>query len=445
MAKRVTPPEADPLRSQTLLWTAVAVSAVVSTAALVAAAGADRRSLGLVTSPFGWNRIIVIHTLFTLVLSWWFARVLAQLIPELIERWMTVVWGGVGVGIALLTFLAGVAVDSFLESTQSGYTARLVCRIVWCLALQVPWYMMARSATPGRSQPPAFSTANLFGFSLLTAVGVPVSFLAVFLDQQTAYARDHWQKVELLKARLMVQRLVDVGSTVSLGKRGLGNNSSVLVEVTPDAALRELQNNLVFMQEQITQLKALPRSPELVLQLARCYLSVGRADDTEAMLKPLAETDPSAAIELAGLYKGMERNDESRRWAEKALRVAQQAKPTSEDETALNENIQMQAYEMLTVSAGEAAEFDQAEQYLLEALDRLPSRRAEIHDRLGTHFEFIGELSKASEHQREAARLDPDRFSEPDSLVEKMLSSGAPVGLARPQSSRYKHEAPEDP
>lgn len=440
MAKRVTPPEADQPKSNALLWTAVAVAAVVSTAALILAAGVDRRSLGLSTSPFGWNRIIVIHTLSTLVLSWWFARVLGQLIPELKERWMTPVWGGVGILIAVLTVLAGIAVDALLDSNQSGYTARLVCRIAWCMALQVPWYMTALAATKGPSRPAVFSTMNLLAFSVMTAVGIPASFLAVFLGQQTEYARGHWQQAELLDAMLLVQRLYDVGSTVSLGGRSLGDGASVLVEVTPQAALRELRNNLTFMQDEIKQLEAAPASRDQALQLAQCYLSVGRTDDAEAKLKALAKDDPSSAIILAGLYKDNERTEDSRTWAKKALQLAQQTKPANEHEQFLNEKVQMQAYDMLAVFAGEVADFQQAEKYLLDALGRLPSLRAEIHDRLGKHFEFIGELTKASEHQREAARLDPEQFSDPASLVSKMLESGAPVGLARPKSSRYKHD-----
>ncbi len=44
----------------------------------------------------------------------------------------------------------------------------------------------------------------------------------------------------------------------------------------------------------------------------------------------------------------------------------------------------------------------------------------------------------ARQHQQQAAQLDPDRYSSPDSLLRKMLSAGSPVGLARPKSSRYQ-------
>jgi hypothetical protein len=415
------------------------IAAVVSTAALVWGAGADRRSLGIATSPFGWNRVIIVHTLSTLVLSWWFARLATRLIPELKERWMTFIWAGVGIFVAVLTLLAGVVAGALLDSTQAGYTGRLVARIVWCMALQVPWYMMALSAQKGPAPSPVFSSVNLLGFSLITAVGVPVSFLAVFLDQQTGYARDHWQKVELVRSMLLVQRLYDAGSTASLGERKIEGNVTTLVSVTPQAALRELQDNLAFMQDQIQQLEGSRPSPDVTRQLAQCYLSVDRDDEAEKALATLANEDASAAIMLAHLCKKAGRKEESRQWAEKALRLAQQSQPASDQERSLLENIQMQAYDTLAVFAGEDADFESAEQYLQEALQRLPSRAADIHDRLSRHFEFIGELSRASEHQREAARLDPERFSEPPSLVWKMLSSGAPVGLARPQSSRYKH------
>jgi tetratricopeptide (TPR) repeat protein len=415
------------------------LGAAVSTIALFAAAGADRRSLGLATSPYGWNRVIVVHTMSTLVLSWWFARTLGQVIPELRERWMTLVWAGVGGLVTLLTVVAGIAADPLLESLQAGYAGRLIVRILWCMALQVPWFMLALSARQGTSRPPAFSTGNLLAFAVFTAVGVPLSFLAVFFDQQTGYARTHWEKFELLDAMLLVQRLYDAGSNVPLGGRRLGNESSAVVEVTPQTALRELRDNLTFLQQQIQQLEAAPPSRERTLQLAEFYLSVDRPDDAMAALKTLAPADPFAAVSLANLCHEEGLDEESQRWAETALQLAGQTEPTDQKQATRYEDIQMQAYKTLALLAGEQTDFARAEQYMLEALERLPSRRAEIHDRLGKHYEFIGELGKASKHQREASRLAPEQFPEPASLAWKMLSSGAPVGLARPKSSRYKH------
>jgi tetratricopeptide (TPR) repeat protein len=416
------------------------LAAVVSTGALAAAAGSDRRSLGLATSPFGWNRLIVIHTLSTLMISLGVARLLGQLIADLRERWFALVWVLVGVAVAWMTGLAGVVVEALLDSSQAGYGVRLACRTVWCVVLQVPWCMAGIAAMKKPRPPALFPLGHLMALGALSAVGIPASFTAVFLEQQTQSALAKWQQDQLYEARLLVQRLNDVGSTLGLGQRPQGTGAASLAQqVTPQAALRDLQNALVFRANQIDTLKATNRGENESMQLARFYLSLDQTDKAEATLRPLANAHALAAIQLAGICRETDRPEESRKWAEKALQLAQKAEPAGQDEVALNENIQMQAYDLLAVFAGEASDFVAAEKYLREAWERLPARRADIHHRLGKHYEFIGELAKAVKHQQEAARLEPNRYPPPSSVVRKMLSTGAPVGLARPKSSRYKH------
>ena len=223
-----------PARPSAAVWVGVTLAALVSTVALAAAAGHDRRSVGLATSPFGWNRLIVMHTLASLPLAWWCARTLADWIPDLKQRWLTAVWCVIGLIVVWLTIVAGVMAGSMLESSQAGYAFRLMWRVAWCLALQVPWCMVGLAAVRGVTPRPVFSAQNLLALGLLTALGVPLSFMPVFLDQQTVLAQGQWQQAKLSDAWLLVQRLCDVGSTQSLGQRSVsGADGQAWEEVTP--------------------------------------------------------------------------------------------------------------------------------------------------------------------------------------------------------------------
>lgn len=418
------------------------LAAIVSIGALVWGGGPDRDAAGFALSPFGWHRVIVIHALATLMLSWWLARMLGQWKPPLITSGMVVVWVVMGAGIAVLTIVSGAGVERVIDSGRADYTARLLVRVLWCLALQTPWCLLGLAATRAshKEPSPSFSAANLFGLSVVTAVGVPISFLFIFLDQQTQAAHDAWQQTRLIAARLLVQRLYDVGSTANLGERVVpAGTRQVTVEVTPAMALADLEEACEFVERQIDEMAAFEKLPAADhLKLAQYYVALNRYAEAEATLEPLAEQEPSAALELARVLKEQGRSDESRNWAHKALARAQQANPTSAAETEARDAIQMGAYDMLVVLAGEEADFKTAERYLLEALQQLPNYRASIHSRLASHYEFTGELANALAHQQKAAQAAPEKFAPPDSLLAKMLSSGAPVGLARPKSSRYK-------
>jgi tetratricopeptide (TPR) repeat protein len=193
-----------------------------------------------------------------------------------------------------------------------------------------------------------------------------------------------------------------------------------------------------FLRRRVQQLKASPLNDATQLELAEAYESLGEDENAEQALRSLAERSPAAALRIAEIHLRQKRPDSSRLWAEKTLQLAQAAQPSDNQQRALMENIELRAYDMLAVFAGEKAEFERAESYLQEALERLPTHAAHIHDRLAKHYEFIGELKKSQDHQQKAADLDPERYSPPEALMRKMLSTGAPVGLARPKSSRYQ-------
>ena len=415
------------------------LAAVISTAALIGAAAIHEQPAGASISPFGWNRVVVIHSLSTLILSWWLAGRIWEQTTAIHPRRMLMIWGLIGLVLAALTFFGGVFLRPVIDALNAGFAVRLVTRVVWCMMLQVPWCLVGL-ATVRESEVQGgvkLGSLNVFGLGVVTALGVPLSFLAVFCEEQTRVARDNWVQTQLVDSYALVQRLYDVGSTSSLGERA-STDGSTSGSVTPEQALADLQMAMQYVGHRIDQHSHGQLDDEGRLQLARDFLSLDRTDAAKDMLVPIAENHPVAAILLAEICKEQGDPAASRAWARKAMKVASDAAKMNHDAANTSDDVQLRAYDMLAVFAGEEGDFKAAEGFFLEALERIPSRAAEIHDRLGKHYEFLGELPRAIQHQQQAALLDPETFVPPDSLTQKVLSSGAPVGLARPKSSRYK-------
>ena len=411
----------------------------ISTAVLIGGAAIHQQPADVSISPFGWNRVIFIHSMSTLILSWWWAGRIWQQSTTIQPRRMMIVWGIVGVMLALLTLLGGDFVRPVIDAVNAGFVLRLVCRVLWCMMLQVPWCLvgLATFGVSGVQRAVKLASLNVLGLGVVTAFGVPISFLAVFSEEQTRVARDSWVQAQLVDAHTLVQRLYDVGSTASLGERTSADGSTDL-GVTPERALADLELALKYVGHRIDQRSGGQLNEDGRLQLARDYLSLGRPDSAQKILVPIADHHPVAAILLAEICKERGHVQASRDWAERPLKAARAVAAVSPGEVEASENVQLRAYDMLAVFAGEEGDFEAAKDYFIDALEHLPRRAAEIHDRLGKHYEFLGELPRAIQHQQQAALLDPETFVPPDSLTQKVLSSGAPVGLARPKSSRYE-------
>ena len=422
-------------------WAAVLLAFAVPTLALVAAAGEARRVENLTTSPFGWNRLIVIHSFSSLILAWCVARSISRSWPSLIGRRGTILWVVVGCLAAAMAVVTGPVVEAIVDTVEAGYVTRLIVRILWCVVLQLPWCLwgLTRLAAQQPPRAPLFATRSLLSLGLVTAIGVPVAFLSVFLKDQTLQVRDEWQQRQFREAQRRVQRLCDVGSTLNLGERSVTTGTyRRTVPIEPRRARDDLAQAVRFTAQRIEQLQASALTDAGRRELADCYRSLSQDDQAEQTLAPIGERDPGAALTLAEIQLAQKRPQTGQRWAQRALQLAQSATPADDRQRTALEAIQLRAYDMLALWAGERADFATAESYLLEALRRFPAQAVQVHDRLGRHYEFTGDLTLARQHQQQAAQLDPERFPPPESLLRKMLSAGSPVGLARPKSSRYQ-------
>jgi tetratricopeptide (TPR) repeat protein len=419
------------------------LSVAISAGALILAAEPDRMPWGVAASPFGWNRVVVVYSIATAMLSWGLTRLLV--LSPTVRRYaqLKVIWIVLGIGIAVYTILMGPVVANYLSSLQIDSVGRTAVRIAWCLALQIPWFLLVVNMSASAQHPSRFllSLKHLLAIGILTAVAVPASFLAVFLEEQTLAAERLWQELKVGQAIQTVQRLHDVGSTRAVIVQHTGDTQQTLTsQMLPAEALEHLRLSIIYFAERAATLEKLVAEDDAFAprhELVSCYNALDRTDAAITVLETMSDVDAHAALRLARMLAPLDRPDDCRAAAEQVLRLARQV---DGDKRRKDHDIEQQcyaAYDILVVLAGERGDFAEAERLLREAHRELPTQRAAIDAFLARHFEFLGDYAQAAMHQRLAAEAAPDRYARPDAIWKSVMSHGAPVGLARPKSSRY--------
>ncbi|MCH8922019.1 MAG: hypothetical protein IIA67_02585, partial [Planctomycetes bacterium] len=161
------------------------LAAFVSMGALLWAAGAGRQAIGLAVSPFGWQRLVVVHVFSSLLLSWTLAALAAEAMPVLRSRWFVGMWIVVGAALAWWTVSRGSFVAHAMDANRFGYGVRLAVRILWPVLLQLPWCLTgaALAGETVRTRSAASRTA-LAALSLTAALVAPACYLSFLTNQQ---------------------------------------------------------------------------------------------------------------------------------------------------------------------------------------------------------------------------------------------------------------------
>jgi tetratricopeptide (TPR) repeat protein len=337
----------------------------------------------------------------------------------------------------------GPVVANYLASIQVDSIGRTAVRIVWCMALQIPWMLLVSSVFRSAQQysPFLLPLKHLLAIGTLTAFAVPASFLAVFLEEQTLAAQRSWQELKVGQAIQTIQRLADVGSKRAITVQVAGDeHQPQTTQMLPAEAIEHLRLSVIYFAERAAALERLVARDHSFAsrhELVSCYIALDRIDAAITVLEAMSQEDVRAALRLARVLAPLDRPDACRAAAEQALELAKRA---PDDPGRAESDIEQQcysAYEILVVLAGERGDFTEAERLLRAAHRELPTQRAAIDAFLARHFEFLGDYAQAAIHQRQAAEAAPDQYAPPDKVWKSVLSHGAPVGLARPKSSRY--------
>ncbi|MCH8042621.1 MAG: tetratricopeptide repeat protein [Planctomycetes bacterium] len=394
---------------------ALVAAAVVSMGALLWAADAGRQTIGLAVSPFGWQRLVVVHVLSSLLLSWAIATLASEAIPVLRSGWLVGMWIVAGAALAWLTLSSGAFIAHAMDADRFGYSVRLLVRVLWPVLLQLPWCLagVAMAGEMVRARGPA-SRAALATLALTAALVAPACYLSSLLSQQMPAVVEVVAKPRIFKAKISLRRLCDVGSTQALELVNLDTGQPV--RLSPQQALDALDAKQALIADRIKQLRVSDPDTTSALELASLLAALERRAEARQLLEPIAEENPRAAVQLAQLFQEEGDWPQSSRWFETALERAQSNPPQDLGEAAASVELQSRSYDAMAYNAGKMKQFDDAERYYLEALEKLPSQRAYFHHQLSRHYELAGRIVKSDEQRRESARLDPDK-DEPVSTV----------------------------
>jgi tetratricopeptide (TPR) repeat protein len=139
------------------------------------------------------------------------------------------------------------------------------------------------------------------------------------------------------------------------------------------------------------------------LNRAFAFLQLDRSAEAEAILAPLAESDPTAGLLLGTAYRHRERWADAERTYQQVLDVLL---PQADRDSRAADGC-VAAYDGLAEARrGLDRPADAARGYR-EALDRLPGKQAHVHLQLGIHEANQGRSAAALGHFVEAVRLDP--------------------------------------
>ncbi|MBN2296314.1 MAG: tetratricopeptide repeat protein [Pirellulales bacterium] len=412
-------------------------------------AGNSQEPGSLAVAPFGWNRVVVVHAITALPLSWILSLAASRAWPMLRRRWTVLLWTIAGVDIAGLTIFAGNFVSQELAAHDAGSITRLVLRITWCLLLQIPWCLAALAMQKPEFVSPADSNinlrypltiANFICWSLVVAIVIPISFVNGLTASQATIAREHWRALRIEKARQIVLRLFDVGSTQSLGssENNTANNSHnnmMQRDILSKQALKMLNENVEFLSTQIKALRAGALTESQQLLLGKYYAALDRNTQACEMIELLAHTNAEAAVTLGEIEQRQGHWQAANQWFIKAIDLARQEKSHDPDTVAENKKLQTFAYDALARGARELKQFEQAEAFYHEAIEELPNRAAHFHAQLALHCDLGGRPAEAIVHQLKAHELDPNQHSAPASLTTKIFSNSTPVGIFAPAAS----------
>ncbi|MCI0465112.1 MAG: tetratricopeptide repeat protein [Gemmataceae bacterium] len=410
------------LRSFGLLF-GVLLALVVPLGALMAAADPERQVLGLIAAPFAWTRLLVVHLLATLPLS---------LLVALGFRGRTGMWPAAGVGVVLgvvltvATIRTGTSLGTWVDEQQAGYFARLAIRVIWCLALQVPWLLCGLAVVVPRTERygdlPRWAAASL---ALLVALagpavytagggGSPYSGASNLLDAQSRKAEELLARARLARAHALVEGLCDLGSTQPLAGE------------LPDAVRGELRQALQAATEAARAPLPARVSSAARVERAQLLAVLDRLDEAERLLQPLAADEPAATLLLAAIWQDQQRWEESSRGYRHALVLLGRDPATVP--------ARVQAYDGLAFNARARQAYREAETIYAEALEQVPQARAHFHFELGRHHHTGGRPGQALHHLETAARLDPTAYGSRASALIQNLTLYTPGCLLRGQS-----------
>lgn len=396
------------------LFIASILAITVPTLILHLTTDTDRRSFDLTAPPFGWLRILLTHLVTALPLGWLVASTLRRnsFVRNVSPASAIVV--GLLIAAMATAILPGLGNDIVAGEITS--LPALVVRAVAAFALILPWCVAFADAMPCIPSALAFSVA--VGVAILPS-GL---YSEAVIVNRTEIARDYLERERLSLARPIVLGLCELGSELPF------NNA------TPHQVLKFLDATLPKLEQAVAL--PLPANVPDAVRLERVMLLVRlhRLEDASQLLQPLADSDPAARLFLAGIYRDLNRWNESDQLFHAALAYYGPQGARDPDAAQLSQ----MAYEGIVFNAKQSGRLSAAEEVLQTGLAEYPGLSAFFHYELGRHYADRGRPAQAAYHLLEAARINPKRYGEPAEKLRRSLLTG-PYGCLFLRPSLLRH------
>lgn len=348
-------------------------------------------------APFGWRVVIVVHALATLPLAVAAAHGVCALWPVLRHRWAVVLFVPAGFLLAWLTLKYGSATGARLRQQEIGSLLRMAIRVLWPLALQLPWTLLAlqrgEEMKGQQPEPTEFKPRRMLGLSI-AAIAIAVVLPSIYVDD------------------LVRRRTREVDATLKDGQLAKATELlEPLEHFGASQAMRYVEQQVTIKQDRLRELdRKRPANPrhadERQLERAKIYRSLGQYDAARLALDDLPERYPAAAELMAIISRDHQQWDESALWFRRAVRplIASAAEEEVLYEVGRLDNL---AYVLRA-----QRKYRQIETMYVEAIERLPQQEDHFRFQLGLHYRLVGRPLEARRQWEEAARLDPAQFQD---------------------------------
>ena len=374
-------------------------------------------------APFGWSAVIVVYVRATLPLAVVAAHGACALWPGLRHRGAIMLLVPCGLLLGWLTLQYGGSLGPSLKQQQEvGGAVRMVIRILWPFALQLPWTLLALQRggemKEDQPKPPEFNPLRALGLTvaaLAIALVLPNVYVDDVVGRRMREVDDTLQDGQLAKAVKLLERLEHFGA------------SQALLSVEQQVTMK--QNRL---KDLIMQQPADPRqADERHFEMAQIYRSLGQYGAARIALDDLPDRYPPAAELMAIIYRDHQQWEESARWFRRATRPLTRV---SSDEEIIYE---VRRLDSLAYVLRAQRKYGRIEKMYNDAIERLPPQEAYFRFQLGRHYELVGRPIEARRQWEEAARIDPEQFQQPvEAAIAGELNSPTPGCLLGPLRSQ---------
>ncbi len=381
-------------------------------------------------APFGLFEVVSVHVLAGVALAWTLSEAgIVGWLTKLVSDRGQLVLGLVliGCGVSLPTLYLG---EVSLPGLQIGH---FWLRVVWMLALQLPWILAAMMIWPcdemskEKTDNPK-SPAARWAVIAMAAILLPMAHAKYVTKREsrtaTAYIGTEqyvraWSHLVALEAMAGVQLIGAGRPEAFMSTKSSGGSRS-------DTVRANLVARIFAEMREASQ--PLPDDAKLadVMRRATTYMSLDELDRASELLEARDDRRPDALLLLAAIY-------EEKRDSRRAVEVLEEAVDSIGDAKGDDvEPVIRNLYQRLAQNLRVQQRYGDAESRLLEAVERYGHSHGFFFYELGLHAQLGGRVQTALKYYDQSVKAD-SRYSDRVAKAVTELQVKTPACVLRTQ------------